>query len=198
MPGSSQKRRASTSAANAKNAAQARISIARHSCLMVESTFRAGYGNTWHSNPAKVAPPTNTRQQALPIDKLSHSRYAARLLGAHPELAAEIADPAPFTRDEMARALAGSAGDDEPALKARLRRLRQRVLLRVMARDLAGGADAAEPLSARLSAHLAEVCAAMSDLAELEIGAALEWTGEKDLVVIGMGKLGGRELNVSS
>src|SRR5258707_14959294 len=101
MPGSSQKRRASTSAANAKNVAQARISIARHSCLMVESTFRAGYGNTWHSNPAKVAPPTN---KLFPIDKLSHSRYAARLLAAHPELAAEIADPAPFTRDEMAHA----------------------------------------------------------------------------------------------
>ncbi len=94
----------------------------------------------------------------------------------------------------MAHALAGSAGDDEPALKARLRRLRQRVLLRVMARDLAGGTEAAAPLAARLS----EVCTAMSDLAELEIAAALEWTGAKDLVVIGMGKLGGRELNVSS
>ncbi len=92
----------------------------------------------------------------------------------------------------MARALAGAAGDDEPALKARLRRLRQRVFLRVMARDLAGGA------AGDLSARLSEVCGAMSDLAELEIGAALEWTGEKDLAVVGMGKLGGRELNVSS
>jgi [glutamine synthetase] adenylyltransferase / [glutamine synthetase]-adenylyl-L-tyrosine phosphorylase len=92
----------------------------------------------------------------------------------------------------MARALAGSAGDDEAAFKARLRRLRQRVLLRVMARDLSGRAG------------LPEVCAAMSDLAELEISSALSWTEPRadipanHLVVVGMGKLGGRELNVSS
>jgi glutamate-ammonia-ligase adenylyltransferase len=92
----------------------------------------------------------------------------------------------------MARALAGSAGDDEAALKARLRRLRQRVLLRVMARDLSGLAD------------LAEVCTTMSDLAELELSTALSWTESKaaipssPLLVVGMGKLGGRELNVSS
>ena len=86
----------------------------------------------------------------------------------------------------MAQALAGASDDDEARLKRRLRELRQRVLLRVMARDLSGRAE------------LAEVCATMSDLAELEIAAALDWTGEKELIVVGMGKLGGRELNVSS
>ena len=121
-----------------------------------------------------------------PIQELSLSRYAARVLQARPELAGELADPAAFTRAQMAGALEGSARDDEAALKRRLRELRQRVLLRVMARDLSGRAD------------LAEVCAAMSDLAELEIAAALEWTGAPELIVVGMGKLGGRELNVSS
>src|SRR5260221_13142095 len=38
----------------------------------------------------------------------------------------------------------------------------------------------------------------MSDLAEATIGAALDWLGAAELVVVGMGKLGGRELNVSS
>jgi glutamate-ammonia-ligase adenylyltransferase len=38
----------------------------------------------------------------------------------------------------------------------------------------------------------------MSDLAELSIAGALEWLDATDLVVVGMGKLGGRELNVSS
>ena len=118
--------------------------------------------------------------------KLLLSRYAARLLEARPGLAAELADPAPFGREEMARALAGSRGDDEAALRARLRRLRSRVLLRVMARDLAGRAD------------LAEVCGAMSALAEAEIAAALDWLGQPGLAVVAMGKLGGGELNVSS
>jgi glutamate-ammonia-ligase adenylyltransferase len=118
-----------------------------------------------------------------PISKVSDSRYARRLLAARPELADEIAAPTPFTRDEMTAALAGAERDDEAALARRLRRLRQRVLLRVMARDLCELAD------------LGEVCGTMSDLAEVAIGAALD---EKELIVVGMGKLGGRELNVSS
>ena len=118
--------------------------------------------------------------------KLSFSRYAERSLAARPELAAALDAPARCTREEIAAALRGAEGDDEPALKRRLRRLRQEVLLRVMARDLGGSAD------------LAEVCATMSDLAELQIAAALDWTRAPDLVVVAMGKLGGRELNVSS
>src|SRR6267142_2630420 len=121
-----------------------------------------------------------------PIEEIASSRYAARLLAARPELAGELADPAAFARDEMARALEGAQHDDEASLKRRLRQLRQRVVLRVMARDLSRRAD------------LDEVCGAMSDLAELEISTALRWLGAEDLVVVGMGKLGGRELNVSS
>ena len=51
-----------------------------------------------------------------------------------------------------------------------------------MARDLSGRAG------------LDEVCGAMTDLAEVAVSKALD----EDLVVVGMGKLGGRELNVSS
>src|SRR3954469_24449367 len=123
---------------------------------------------------------------AEPAAKILLSRYAAALLAAHPELAAELVDPAPFRREDMAQALEGARADDESQLKGRLRRLRQRALLRVMARDLAGRAD------------LAEVCGTMSALAELEISAALEWLGQPDLAVVAMGKLGGGELNVSS
>jgi len=118
--------------------------------------------------------------------KISLSRYAERVLAARPELVAQLHAPARCTRAEIAAALRDTAGDDEPALKRRLRRLRQEVLLRVMARDLEGNAD------------LAEVCDTMSDLAELEIAAALDWTRARELVVVAMGKLGGRELNVSS
>src|SRR5882672_6520090 len=121
-----------------------------------------------------------------PIQEIADSRAALALLAASPERADELAHPAAFTREEMARALAGAESDDEPALKRRLRRLRARVLLRVMARDLSGRAT------------LEEVCAAMSDLAELSIAAVLAHLKCLDMVVVGMGKLGGRELNVSS
>ena len=138
---------------------------------------------------------------AIP-ETLALSRYAGHLIEARPELAAELADPAPFPRDAMREALAAAPGEDETALKRRLRRLRQRVLLRVMARDLAGLAD------------LGEVCGTMSDLADESITAALDWAeaslasefgrpygadgAAQRLVVVAMGKLGGRELNVSS
>ena len=120
-----------------------------------------------------------------PIDPARVSRFAARRLAARPALAAELSGAA-FSRAEMERALEGAAGEDEAAFRRRLRDLRERVLLREMARDLAG------------TASLEEVCAAMTDLAETTIAASLAWLGAKDLVVVGMGKLGGRELNVSS
>ena len=121
-----------------------------------------------------------------PIKETALSRYAARLLAARPELAAEIVSPQPFARHEMARALAAPAAESEAQFKRRLRRLRQEVLLRVMARDLGGHAG------------LDEVCAAMSDLAELALEACVKFLGCDELIVVGMGKLGGCELNVSS
>jgi len=133
---------------------------------------------------------------------LAPSRYAAALLASRPALAEELDDPAPFTREAIDAALADAAGDDEAALKRRLRRLRSRVLLRVMARDLAGKAD------------LAEVCGTMSALADAAIATAQAWCeaqlarahglprgadgAAQPFVVVGMGKLGGGELNVSS
>ena len=117
-----------------------------------------------------------------PIQKIRLSRFAQRLLAARPELAAELAEPAPFTRHEMLNALAGAGDDGEARLKSSLRHLRNRVLLRVMARDLSGRAG------------LDEVCGAITDLAEVAVSKALD----EDLIVVGMGKLGGRELNVSS
>jgi len=135
-----------------------------------------------------------------PTGKTALSRYASKLLGAHPELGAELASAQAISRSEILDALVNASGDAESEIKRRLRRLRSRVLLRVMARDLDGGAD------------LAEVCETMSALADAEIACALDWadaqfavkygvprmpSGERcDLIVVGMGNLGGRELNV--
>jgi glutamate-ammonia-ligase adenylyltransferase len=132
------------------------------------------------------------------------SRYAAQLLQARPALASELdaEGSAAFSRADMQDALLAMEGADEDSARRRLRELRQRVFLRVLARDLAG------------LAPLEEVCGAMSDLAETSIAAAMRWTRaglvalfgtprdpagrEQHLMVVGMGKLGGRELNVSS
>ncbi|MFY9316919.1 MAG: bifunctional [glutamate--ammonia ligase]-adenylyl-L-tyrosine phosphorylase/[glutamate--ammonia-ligase] adenylyltransferase [Burkholderiales bacterium] len=125
-----------------------------------------------------------------PIRKIALSRYAGARLAARPELAVDVdlerAAGRAFHVAALREALAGCAGDDEAAFKRRLRRLRERVLLRTMARDLEGAAD------------LAEVCTTMSDLADACLAAALEWLGERELIVVAMGKLGGGELNVSS
>src|SRR5690242_18299511 len=121
-----------------------------------------------------------------PIDLAAMSRFAGRVLHARPALASEIAAPQPFTRAAMTQALAVRSGEGEAAFARRLRELRTRVFLRVMARDLLA------------QAPLEEVCGTMSDLAETVLQASLAWLGAPELVVVGMGKLGGRELNVSS
>ena len=133
----------------------------------------------------------------------SLSRFLARMLDSRPwlsdRLLASLAHP--LDSDAM-EAFLDAGGTDEARLRASLRHLRTWVICHVMVRDLAERAD------------LAEVTATMSMLAEVTIrraeevlraglvaryGAPLSPTGwEQELLVVGMGKLGGRELNVSS
>src|SRR5882762_1559852 len=129
------------------------------------------------------------------MDALEYSRYARQLVAARPELREELerAKDSGWTREEMQAFLREQGAGDESALHSALRRLRQRVLLRMMARDLSR------------SASLDEVCGTMSALAEVAIDASLEFLEPRmsgrlhpRLVVVGMGKLGGGELNVSS
>ena len=129
------------------------------------------------------------------MDPLEYSRYARQLVAARPELREELerSKDSGWTREAMQAFLREQGAGDESALHSALRRLRQRVLLRTMARDLSGGAG------------LDEVCGTMSALAEVAIDASLEFLEPRmpggphpRLVVVGMGKLGGGELNVSS
>src|SRR5258705_311081 len=128
------------------------------------------------------------------MDPLDYSRYARALVALKPELAEELvlADEGGWTREAMLAFVRNGGAADEP--HARLRQLRQRVMLRTMARDLAD------------IAPLEEVCGTMSTLAEVAIGEALAFLEPRmaqgirrpKLTVVGMGKLGGGELNVSS
>ena len=129
------------------------------------------------------------------------SGYARGRFAARPELAAALAarSGAPFERSSMAQRLA-EAGD--ATLDRAMRELRRDVLLTVMERDLAGAAP------------LDEVTQVMTALAETALTASLA-ASEAELAprygtphddrgavqrlhVVGMGKLGGGELNVSS
>lgn len=136
------------------------------------------------------------------------SRWRVRLANARPTWAAECEGIAAsrLDRNAIESRLAierGEAWRDEAHLFAGLRNLRAKTLAALIDRDLDGRAD------------LAEVMEATTALAEVAIGEALVFLSRElaarhgvpcgrasneaqDLVVIGMGKLGGGELNVSS
>ncbi|MEQ1590874.1 MAG: bifunctional [glutamate--ammonia ligase]-adenylyl-L-tyrosine phosphorylase/[glutamate--ammonia-ligase] adenylyltransferase [Thiobacillaceae bacterium] len=132
------------------------------------------------------------------------SRFGRRLLAAQPHLADEVSLHlhAAFTRAAMLDFMHAPLCANKAALHSRLRQLRQRVWLRTTARDLIGLADLHEVT--RTYSDLAEIC--LSAALDFHHAALAERYGEprnhagalQQLVVIGMGKLGGRELNVSS
>ncbi|MBW7900900.1 MAG: bifunctional [glutamate--ammonia ligase]-adenylyl-L-tyrosine phosphorylase/[glutamate--ammonia-ligase] adenylyltransferase [Rhodocyclaceae bacterium] len=135
---------------------------------------------------------------------LAHSRYLRQLLAARPAIADWLAENAgaPIDAGTLRDFLAAAGAPDEAALKAALRGLRQRTMAALIVRDLGGAAP------------LAEVVETMSALADVTTNFALDFLhrqlaaqyGEPQdadgrpqrLLVVGMGKLGGRELNVSS
>jgi glutamate-ammonia-ligase adenylyltransferase len=130
-----------------------------------------------------------------------YSGYAQRVLAAAPALARLPFDTA-CSRSEMLDRLQRETLTDDAALSRALRLLRQEIMLRLIVRDLNGLAD------------LAEVMQTTTTLAEVAIAAALEYVHadlsqqygvprgaggrRQQLHVVGMGKLGGGELNVSS
>ena len=91
---------------------------------------------------------------------------------------------------------------DEIALKKVLRQLRQSVMTRMIVRDLNGLADVAEIM--QTTSYLAEVILkfAVEHLMVWQTaihGVPMSADGhQQDLIIVGMGKLGGYELNVSS
>ncbi|MEO8487000.1 MAG: bifunctional glutamine synthetase adenylyltransferase/deadenyltransferase, partial [Betaproteobacteria bacterium] len=140
-------------------------------------------------------------------DALAFSHYARRVLAAHPEWRVELDRTVDAPFDWVAARTAVRTIVDGPDASSRLgpalRALRARLFVHTLARDLTG------------RAALDEVCGAVTTLAEVAIDAAVtssrrdlvathgEPIGEdsgapQPFVVVGMGKLGGSELNVSS
>lgn len=132
------------------------------------------------------------------------SLYAGRLLAKDASILEDLLQnhEQTYTLENMQHFLSATKISDELSLKKALRQLRQRVLLRIIYRDLNQLCD------------LNEVMQTTSDLAEITIQTAVDfhsiWLEDiygkpssdnglpQQMIVVGMGKLGGVELNVSS
>jgi glutamate-ammonia-ligase adenylyltransferase len=150
-----------------------------------------------------ITPPNSCNDAIARAMRLS--RYVRHILDAQPAFHDALLKSLqrPWSAPEMQQLLASLPTRDEAALSQALRILRKQVMLRLITRDLNGLAD------------LAEVMATATALAETTVRFALErlgtWLAEQhgspvgvdsgavqELIVVGMGKLGGAELNVSS
>ncbi|MFZ5502348.1 MAG: bifunctional [glutamate--ammonia ligase]-adenylyl-L-tyrosine phosphorylase/[glutamate--ammonia-ligase] adenylyltransferase [Pseudomonadota bacterium] len=145
--------------------------------------------------------------QTLLRQTRSGSRYAHRLLEAEPALSDWLEDcfATSFNRAAICHLLEQLCPDidDENALTGALRKLRKRVMLKLILRDLGGLADLDEVMNtmtvlAEVSVQYAQHC--LSRVLAQQFGHPVgeESHTRQQLLVIGMGKLGGGELNVSS
>ena len=140
------------------------------------------------------------------------SLFAARLLAKDALLLEDLLQnhAESYSIVQMQQFLQAAHIVDETTLKKSLRQLRQRAMLRMMYRDLNGLADLAEVL--QTTTQLAEICVQTAVQFTLSFNAAClqanthEASGVPNFsppitngfIVVGMGKLGGGELNVSS
>ena len=136
------------------------------------------------------------------------SDFVCESLGRDPDLAKWLIGEAELTHplgsDEMARRLAAQVGGaaDAAVFMAALRRQRLREMVRIAWRDLSGVASVPQTLAETSAFADASIDAAVSfAFRELETpyGSPRNAAGEvQPFIVLGMGKLGGGELNFSS
>ena len=163
------------------------------------------------SKPAGALPAELS--QADVAEACARSVFLAQTLERYPEQVQAAAKARPLTEPTTEAWLKQRWGeflatvDSEPSLHAALRQYRREIQFRIIWRDLMNWAD------------LNETMLATSAFADVAIDGALSWLYEKvceefgtpmgrdpvtgahvpqKMVVLGMGKLGGRELNVSS
>lgn len=140
----------------------------------------------------------------LPLTSAAASRFVQRWLAAEPERGAELEQLAGLSLatvdlDQLLERQRARA----PTLRAAMRRLRNLLVSAIVERDLGGRAGLDEVVTAisrfadfAVRRHLDELHAAMCDAHGIPIG---EESGRpQQMIVVGMGKLGGGELNVSS
>ncbi|HEY4542676.1 MAG TPA: bifunctional glutamine synthetase adenylyltransferase/deadenyltransferase, partial [Noviherbaspirillum sp.] len=132
------------------------------------------------------------------------SRFLARWLNADPDRAAALAGLAglSLTPEVFGRLLQNETAANMPPARA-VRRVRNLVMCALIERDLAGRAELNEVLETisafaefAVQTHVAALSEELRAAHGTPVGAE---SGEpQEMIVLGMGKLGGRELNVSS
>lgn len=138
---------------------------------------------------------------------LQCSRYAKRTLEADPTLLEWLQQNyvSRCERAEIEALLLHSGADlhDELVLARAVRYLRKQVMLKLILRDLNGLADLREVMQAMTA--LAEICVQQAHKCLMQsltsqFGSPIGDTSQQpqEMLIIGMGKLGGGELNVSS
>jgi glutamate-ammonia-ligase adenylyltransferase len=154
-------------------------------------------------NTSKPLSPTDF--EALIQHSAHCSRYVKNLLNSDsmltPWLKENYAQPCKAT--EMEDWLDAMPTTDEGTLSTALRVLRKRVMLKLLTRDLGGLADIDEVMTTMTS--LGELCVQRAQLSAMQSMVEMyghpigeESNESQELLIVGMGKLGGRELNVSS
>ncbi len=141
---------------------------------------------------------------------LDHSAYALRWLTARPEWSSEIGEMAARPVNEAVidgLLKSGMSTDADQPLSmddfgANLRLVRQKFMLLIAARDFNGAADVQEVTRA-MTCFAEKVTALAVEAIRQDIkpmvGEPLNQQGNyAPMIIVGMGKLGGRELNVSS
>jgi [glutamine synthetase] adenylyltransferase / [glutamine synthetase]-adenylyl-L-tyrosine phosphorylase len=147
---------------------------------------------------------TASRDEAYMLHAVQCSPFIARLLSKDAQLMSDLLNNLhqPYQTEHMQSELSAQNIFDEFALKQQLRRLRQRVLARIIARDLNGLADFYEVVfttSALAEVTLQQAIDFHSAQLQADYGVPRGPSGAaQSLIVVGMGKLGGAELNVSS
>jgi glutamate-ammonia-ligase adenylyltransferase len=133
------------------------------------------------------------------------SRYVQHLLNADNDLLPWLREnyAHPSSAEEIGLWLESMPCGDEAELSGSLRKLRKKVMLKVLTRDLCGLSDLNEVMKtmtalAELSVQRAQSCAMQALVLQYGHPIGTESNTPQELLIIGMGKLGGCELNVSS
>ncbi len=132
------------------------------------------------------------------------SRYAERLCHAQPTLIAwlQLHAASPLASAAMQAMLLTDSADDRQ-FHASLRNLRRHAMLQCIFRDINGLADLDETMTtisvlADVTVRAAQKFHTRTTVSRFAVPAELAASAQANLVIVGMGKLGGMELNVSS